>query len=593
MKDAIQSIIANKLITTVFQPIFDVEHEVIIGYEALTRGPKNSDLHSPETLFQTAEKYGLLSELELLCRAKAIQKFSQLQLSGKLFINICLNVMLNKDHPYGETIKLVESAGLSPQQVVIEISEKSPFPNNDTLLKALNKYRQFGFDIAIDDLGTGYSGLKQWSYLRPDIVKIDRYFIDQCHKDMMKREFLKILFELGRISNAHIIAEGIETKEEFELLRELGMVYAQGYFLARPSEVPLKMYPELDIDSITEKDSRLGTIVLLAKESVTIKYSQSANDAYDIFSQNPQIDAIPVLHDNKPLGMIYRQDLMETYSDIYGRALFSKKSALDIMSNNSMIFEHSMPLEQVSGLLTARKDSEFTQPSIIVEDNNYVGTVSSRDLLKSITDSKLEQARYANPLTGLPGNVIIEKEIDYMLGKQQNFYLAYLDLNHFKPFNDIYGYAKGDLLLKTLANCIMVNIHNKSCFVGHIGGDDFIVMFKQNNFEQICQNILHDFSQQSISFISKEHCQQKGYSALNRSGEKIFHPLVSLAIGVINPDVSCYSSYHQIADLASKAKSEAKKLKGNSLFVCRRKKPIKSNIELTEKAQVTSKFNLA
>ena len=75
-----------------------------------------------------------------------------------------------------------------------------------------------GFDIAIDDLGAGYSGLKQWSYLRPDIVKIDRYFIDKCDQDVMKREFLKILFELGRISNAHIIAEGIETKEEFELL---------------------------------------------------------------------------------------------------------------------------------------------------------------------------------------------------------------------------------------------------------------------------------------------------------------------------------------------------------------------------------------
>lgn len=122
--------------------------------------------------------------------------------------------MLNKDHPYGETIKLVEKPGLSSQQVVIEISEKSPFSNSDILLKSLNKYRQFGFDIAIDDLGAGYSDLKQWSYLRPDIVKIDRYFIDQCNQDMMKREFLKILFELGRISNALVITEGIETKAE-------------------------------------------------------------------------------------------------------------------------------------------------------------------------------------------------------------------------------------------------------------------------------------------------------------------------------------------------------------------------------------------
>jgi EAL domain-containing protein (putative c-di-GMP-specific phosphodiesterase class I) len=248
MKKTIKSIISNKNITTVFQPIFDIENEIIIGYEALTRGPKNTDLHSPELLFAMAQKYNLLSGLELLCRENAITRFVELKLTGKLFINICLDVMLNKDHPYGETIKLVERAGLLPQQVVIEISEKSPFPNNDILLQALNKYRKFGFDIAIDDVGAGYSGLKQWSYLRPDIVKIDRYFIDRCDQDEMKREFLKILFELGRISNAHIIAEGVETKEEFELLRELGMVYIQGFFLAKPRENPIKAYPSFNIN---------------------------------------------------------------------------------------------------------------------------------------------------------------------------------------------------------------------------------------------------------------------------------------------------------------------------------------------------------
>jgi len=572
MKQTIQSIISNKLITTVFQPIFDIENEVIVGYEALTRGPKKSTLYSPDLLFQAAEKVNLLSELDLLCRANAISKFVDLQLTGKLFINICLNVMLNKDHPHGETIKLVERSGLSPQQVVIEISEKSPFPDNDILLKTLNKYRQFGFDIAIDDLGAGYSGLKQWSYLRPDIVKIDRYFIDQCDQDVMKREFLKILFELGRISNAHVIAEGIETKEEFELLRELGMVYSQGFFLAKPSEIPLRTYPTLDICSYSGRESRLGTIATLVTSALTIKYNQSVNDAYDIFTQNPHIHAIPVLNGIKPLGMIYRSELMESYSDIYGRALFAKKMAMDIMFNKPMIIEHTMPLEQVSALLTARANSEFTHPSIIVENGHYLGVVSPRDLLKSITDSKLEKARYANPLTGLPGNVVIEKEIDYMLTKQKNFHLAYLDLNHFKPFNDIYGYAKGDLLLKALANSIMINTRNKHCFVGHIGGDDFIIMFKSDNVEVICQKILDDFAKQSLVFISEEHQIQQGYFAFDRRGNEVFHPLISLAIGVIQPDTACYASYHQIADLASKAKSEAKKQAGNNLFICRRRK---------------------
>ncbi|MFT6208301.1 MAG: diguanylate cyclase (GGDEF)-like protein [Colwellia sp.] len=571
MKETIQSIISNKLITTVFQPIFDIENEVIVGYEALTRGPENTTLYTPDLLFQAAEQYNLLSELDLLCRANAISQFVELKLIGKLFINICLNVMLNEDHPYGETIKLVEQSGLSPQQVVIEISEKSPFPSNDMLLKALNKYRQFGFEIAIDDLGAGYSGLKQWSYLRPDIVKIDIYFIEQCDEDVMKREFLKILFELGRISNAHVIAEGIETKEEFEVLRELGMVYCQGFFLAKPSKIPTRTYPTLDICSYSEKESRLGTIATLVTSALTINVNQSVNDAYDIFIQNPHIHAIPVLNRKKPIGMIYRSELMQSYSDIYGRALFSKKMAIDIMFNKPMIIEHTMPLEQVSALLTARANSEYSHPSIIIENGHYIGVVSPRDLLRSITDLKLEKARYANPLTGLPGNVVIEKEIDYMLSKQKSFHLAYLDLNHFKPFNDIYGYAKGDLLLKALANCIMINTNNKHCFVGHIGGDDFIIMFKNNNVEIICQKILRDFAKQSLVYISKDHQIQQGYSSLDRRGNDVFHPLVSLAIGVIQRDAACCTSYHQIADLASKAKSEAKKESGNNLFICRRR----------------------
>jgi diguanylate cyclase (GGDEF)-like protein len=588
MKKTIHSIVSNKLITTLFQPIFDIENEVIVGYEALTRGPKNSPLYSPDLLFQAAEQYNLLSELDLICRANAITQFVELKLTGKLFINICLNVMLNKDHPHGETIKLVEQSGLPPQQVVIEISEKSPFPSNDLLLKTLNKYRQFGFDIAIDDLGAGYSGLKQWSYLRPDIVKIDRYFIDQCDKDVMKREFLKILFELGRISNAHVIAEGIETKEEFELLRELGMVYSQGFFLAKPSEIPARTYPRLNTCSHSEKESRLGTIATLVTAVQTINYNQNVNDAYDIFTQNSHIHAIPVLNEEKPLGMIYRNELMESYSDIYGRALFAKKKAIDIMFSNAMIIEHTMPLEQVSALITARANSEFTHPSIIVENGYYLGVVSPRDLLRSITDSKLEKARYANPLTGLPGNVVIEKEIDYMLSKQKDFHIAYLDLNHFKPFNDIYGYAKGDLLLKALANCIMVNTNNKHCFVGHIGGDDFIIMFKSDNVEIICQKILDDFAKDSLVYINEEHQRQQGYSALDRKGSEVFHPLVSLAIGIIQPDAACYASYHQIADLASKAKSEAKKQAGNNLFICRRRKLQNANKAITNKLKTNA-----
>jgi len=181
----------------------------------------------------------------------------------------------------------------------------------------LNKYRQFGFDIAIDDLGAGYSGLKQWSYLRPDIVKIDRYFIDKCDQDVMKREFLKILFELGRISKAHIIAEGIETKEEFELLCELGMVYSQGFFLAKPSESPITTYPKLDICSHSKKESRLRAITTLVTVATVIEHNQSVNNAYNIFTKNMDVHETPILDSAMSKKVIYENNFMKSYSEVW------------------------------------------------------------------------------------------------------------------------------------------------------------------------------------------------------------------------------------------------------------------------------------
>jgi len=239
----LKNIIENRNISTVFQPIFNVKENSVLGYEALTRGPINSEFYSPDTLFNYATEYGLLSELEILCRDNAIRQFSSLRLQGLLFLNISPLVLLDKNHPRGETIKFVEKAALNCQQVVIELSEKYPYPDNEMLRHALAQYREYGFNVAIDDLGAGYSGLKLWSELRPDIVKIDRYFVEGCDLDSFKRKFLKAIFDLAKSANAKVIVEGIETKNEFILLKDLGMNYAQGFYLAKPMHRPVTDYP--------------------------------------------------------------------------------------------------------------------------------------------------------------------------------------------------------------------------------------------------------------------------------------------------------------------------------------------------------------
>lgn len=240
MFDKIQKIIANKTIQIVFQPIVDVQTQQVLGYEALTRGPQQSEFYAPEFLFGCANQVGLLSELEIVCRQQAINKFAQLQLAGKLFLNISPLVLLDQRHPQGKTVAMVEQAGLTCSQIVIEVTEKYPYPNGDLLYNTLAKYRDFGFAVAIDDLGAGYSGLQQWCTLEPNIVKIDRYFISHCEQQPTKQAFLRQLFTLGRATGALVIAEGIETMAEYRTLLALGMRYGQGYLFARPQLQPSK-----------------------------------------------------------------------------------------------------------------------------------------------------------------------------------------------------------------------------------------------------------------------------------------------------------------------------------------------------------------
>jgi EAL domain-containing protein (putative c-di-GMP-specific phosphodiesterase class I) len=239
---SLERIISSKDITVFFQPILDTKQQTIMGYEALSRGPKNSPLYNPIALFSAAKHAEKLSELELLCRETAIAEFVSKNLPGKLFLNVSPSTLLDASHPKGETLQLLAKYGLSAKRVVIELTEGEPFDNSELLLEAISHYRSYGLHIAIDDFGAGYSGLKQWSELKPDIVKIDRYFIDQCDKNDVKKEFLRFIIELAKLTNTRVIAEGIERSNELELLGSLGVELAQGYLLAKPALKPAIHY---------------------------------------------------------------------------------------------------------------------------------------------------------------------------------------------------------------------------------------------------------------------------------------------------------------------------------------------------------------
>lgn len=126
LKNELQRILDGKLLTPVFQPVVSVNQKQIIGYEALIRGPSDSPLHSPFNLFETAERYDLQTVLEFVCREITIQRFAQLRIPGKLFINVSPSILLEPGFKSGETLKFIEQTGLEPRDIIIELTEHQP-----------------------------------------------------------------------------------------------------------------------------------------------------------------------------------------------------------------------------------------------------------------------------------------------------------------------------------------------------------------------------------------------------------------------------------------------------------------------------------
>ncbi|MDF1528407.1 MAG: EAL domain-containing protein, partial [Sedimenticola sp.] len=197
LEDSLNRIIQERSLTVLFQPIVSNKLRAIYGYEALIRGPSNTPLHSPVTLFETAASCGRLVELEMLCREVAIKQFLRLNLPEKLFLNTSPESLAQPGYPTGCTLDIAEQAGLKPERVVIELTEQYPTQNYDVIRDAKNHFKEMGFEIAIDDLGAGYAGLRMWSELRPDYVKIDRHFMQDIHEDNVKQEFVRSILNIA------------------------------------------------------------------------------------------------------------------------------------------------------------------------------------------------------------------------------------------------------------------------------------------------------------------------------------------------------------------------------------------------------------
>lgn len=231
----LREILANEDIRTLVHPVFDLEGMEVIGYEALSRGPKDSEFERPDKLFSVAYDHDLVMRLERVCRKRALEMAKEMPADRLLFLNVEPEAV-GDPHLREAVITSVDDGGIDPSSIVLELTERTAIADFSAFRSTLEYVRALGFGVAVDDAGAGYGSLQCLAEVHPEWLKVDLSLVRGCDTDDVRASLIESLMNYSNKVGAKLIAEGIETEAELVTLRGLGVKYGQGFLLALPTE---------------------------------------------------------------------------------------------------------------------------------------------------------------------------------------------------------------------------------------------------------------------------------------------------------------------------------------------------------------------
>lgn len=580
----LEEIILQRALKVLFQPILDLKSGQIIGHEALVRGPSDSPLHAPDALFKTAALHERVAELDAACIQTILAAANETRLKGQLFINVNPVSLLDPHLDSERLSDWLSENGLLASRVVLELTESMPGFDYTTLREVVAKLKGLGLRVAMDDLGEGSSNLRLWSEIKPSFVKLDRHFVSGIHQDPHKVSFVRSIRQMADDAGAQIIAEGIEQGSELRLVRRLGIGYGQGYLIGRPASLPA-LVPNADaLISLHEpgESSQLGIQTRLPSRvraekllipAPSVNPSTSSAEVLDLMLKHADLHAVAVVEEGIPVGIIDRPAMLNRFVRLYSREIYGRRPCHTLMDPDPVVVDKSTLIQELSELVVRKGKQAFTGGFIITDAGRYVGLGSGFDLMREINELQIVAARYANPLTGLPGNVPIQEHAERLLAAKAPFVIAYADLDQFKPYNDIYGYRQGDELICLTARLLSEYCDPQLDFVGHVGGDDFVLMLQSPDWEKRCLAAIERFESERMSYFREEHRLAGGYITEDRRGNPQFHNLVTLSIGAVYIDPEYFQHYREVTEAAAAAKRVAKHQVNSRLFIDQRRRP--------------------
>jgi EAL domain-containing protein (putative c-di-GMP-specific phosphodiesterase class I)/GGDEF domain-containing protein len=513
---------------------------------------------------------GLRVELEVAAARAVCRHFAQAKVPGYLMVNMSCRTIDRVAERADHAVDIMTSVGLSPSTVILELTEGERVVDSVTLARSLRRLREHGVALALDDFGSGHSNLQLWMELRPRLVKLDRVFVNGLASSGDKFEIARVLKRLAESFGTELVAEGIEQESDLAVARDMGIELAQGFMLGMPERVPAKrldpraaavlLSPKLAVLPETTAPPQQFRLAGELSIGVPAMDAASTNDMVaTMFLTHPEYHAVAVVEGNRPIGLINRRGFMDRMAAPFYKEVFGRKRVTTFLDGSPpLVVDRRTPLGSMLKIL-AGEDQRYLADGFILTDNGeYVGLGTGESLVRAVTELRIEAARYANPLTFLPGNIPISEHLSRLLRAGASFAACYADLNNFKPFNDQYGYWRGDEMIRLCAAVIQDHADPTVDFVGHVGGDDFFVAFQSEDWHARCESIIVQFNARARGLFKPDEAAQGWFAGEDRSGQPCRFPLTTLSVGVVRVAPDMYRHHEDVASDAAAAKRQAK-----------------------------------
>jgi diguanylate cyclase (GGDEF)-like protein len=563
-----------KKIDFAFQPIVNIHSGICYGYEALLRNYLEAGFTSIGNLFDEAYNDGLLHKVDLLLREMAFTKYAALSWckTTKLFYNLENRLFQSPDYDPGRTGKLLKELNLENENIIFEISERHELEDKIQTVKTLTSYRHQGYKIAVDDCGTGFSGLQLLYYTEPDCIKIDRFFIQDIESDSKKRLFVSSIVEIAHLMGSVVVAEGVETRKEYYSCRNIGCDLVQGYFVQKP-QINLKelrdSYQEIEwLDKTERRNKTTFDKTLIKTEMTYIEPISIETGLIQVFEQFrvEKSQFFPVVNNNKEIVGIIRESSFKDFAySRFGRQLLENPNFggnIHRFTSKFPVADINSPIEKILKIFAQNDSSEGV---LILDGLEYIGFLSSISLLKILNEKNLSVAREQNPLTKLPGNTLIYEYISKVISDRTDIYfLVYFDFDNFKSYNDKYGFRHGDRLILRFSELLRTASNSETRFVGHIGGDDFFLGIKGMSLDRVLEltrQIAGRFKHDAESFYNTKDRERGFIRSLGRNGQYLQAPLITVSSVILEiPESGLQSiTVEDIGNTIAKLKTKAKR----------------------------------